>query len=176
SDGGRVGEVAQLVGRAGIVGVVVTPDRRTREVHGAATIELEPGLDVAADEFAQASAAGNAALVAEVLAAVGPAKRVLELYAGAGNFTRHLVAAGAEVVANDVVAPPARAGVTVIAGAAEDAIARVAGQAFDAILLDPPRTGAREAVLAMPKITAPRLVYVSCDPATLGRDVELLAA
>lgn len=177
SDGGVIadGAAARLLGRARITGVVITPDARSRRVDGVATIELEPGLEVAADGFAQASAAGNAALVAAVLAEVAPTPglRVLELFAGAGNFTRHLAAAGAHVTANDLVAPPARPDVSVIAGPAEAAVARLAGETFDVVLLDPPRTGARDAVRALAGLTASRLVYVSCDPATLARDLEL---
>jgi len=45
---------AKLLGRARIVGVVITPDARSRVVEGAADIELEPGLRLAADGFAQA--------------------------------------------------------------------------------------------------------------------------
>lgn len=153
---------ARLVGQAGIV--------------DAPTIELEPDLRLAADGFAQASTAGNTALVRAVLDAVRPAPglRVLELHAGAGNFTRHLAAAGALVTANDVVAPPARPHVTVVPGPAAAAVASLAGQTFDVILLDPPRTGDRDAVAALANLTASRLVYVSCDPATLARDLALL--
>jgi 23S rRNA (uracil1939-C5)-methyltransferase len=171
-----------LVGRAGIVGVVADGVE-----HGTVEIEIEPGLVARAGDFAQAAARANRALIELVLDAVGsPAKspqpqpqpqpqpaRLLELYAGEGNFTRALVAAGWDVTAADVVAPRrVLPGVRRITGTATDAIARVAGERFDAIVLDPPRAGAIEAVRA---IAAPRIAYVSCDPATLGRDLEILA-
>ncbi len=166
---------------AGAAGVVVRQGERLVGHLGAAAIELEPGLAIAADEFAQASAAGNRALIAAVVAAVAPAPgvRVLELFAGAGNFTRHLVAAGAAVVANDVVAPPVVVpGARFVAGTAEAALERVAaeGAAFDVALLDPPRTGARAAVARLGAVAPRRVVYVACDVATLARDVEALAA
>jgi len=100
---------ARLVGRAGLRGVIAGG-----AAHGAPILELEPGLRVGPWDFAQASAAGNAALVACVAAAVGPppaagARKLLELYAGGGNLTRALVAAGWDVLASDA-APPAEPG------------------------------------------------------------------
>lgn len=48
------------------------------------------------------------------------------------------------------------------------------GESFDRVLLDPPRTGAAAAVAALGPRAIPRLVYVSCNPATLARDAEQL--
>jgi 23S rRNA (uracil1939-C5)-methyltransferase len=44
------------------------------------------------------------------------------------------------------------------------------------VLLDPPRTGAKEILPALARSAAARMVYVSCDPATLARDLKALAA
>jgi 23S rRNA (uracil1939-C5)-methyltransferase len=57
----------------------------------------------------------------------------------------------------------------------------VAGQSwanrkYDRILIDPPRTGALEMVKLMPRFGAKRIVYVSCNPATLARDAGELTA
>lgn len=49
-----------------------------------------------------------------------------------------------------------------------------AKQGFDAILIDPPRAGAEEIMQYLPKFGAKRVVYVSCNPATLARDANLL--
>jgi 23S rRNA (uracil1939-C5)-methyltransferase len=46
---------------------------------------------------------------------------------------------------------------------------------IDAVLLDPPRTGAADAVRALATLRPPRVVYVSCDAPTLARDAKLLA-
>lgn len=50
-----------------------------------------------------------------------------------------------------------------------------AKQGFDAILIDPPRTGAWEVMQYLPNFGAKRIVYVSCNPATLARDSQVLA-
>ncbi|MBP8099359.1 MAG: 23S rRNA (uracil(1939)-C(5))-methyltransferase RlmD [Acinetobacter sp.] len=50
-----------------------------------------------------------------------------------------------------------------------------AKQGFDALLIDPPRSGAEEIMHYAPKFGAKRIVYVSCSPATLARDAGILA-
>lgn len=147
-----------LVGRARIVGVIAGDER-----HGEPTVELEPGLVGGPWEFAQASAAGNAALVATARAALGSGPgRLLELYAGSGNLTRGFRADGWDVVATDL--PSAAHVVETVAGP------------FDAIVLDPPRTGAADAIAGIAKLAPSVIVYVSCDPATLARDASQLVA
>jgi 23S rRNA (uracil1939-C5)-methyltransferase len=54
-------------------------------------------------------------------------------------------------------------------------VARSLDGPFDAVLLDPPRTGAAEAVKALAAKRIPKIVYVSCDAPTLARDGKLLA-
>jgi 23S rRNA (uracil1939-C5)-methyltransferase len=185
---------AKLVGRAQIVGVIAGNDK-----YGETVIEIEPGLSGGPWDFAQASAAGNAALIATVCNALGEgagrssgegagrssgegagpsrgnqAGRLLELHAGAGNFTRGFVDHGWNVIATDVAVPPKPiAGVRFEVGATERVLERVAGP-FDAIVLDPPRTGALEAMAGIAKHAPGVVVYISCDPATLARDAQRL--
>ncbi len=49
-----------------------------------------------------------------------------------------------------------------------------ANQGFDALLIDPPRAGAYEIMQYVPNFGAKRIVYVSCNPATLARDAGVL--
>lgn len=169
-------EAPTLLGCAGIVGVTTAGEQL-----GAPLLELEDGLWLGAEAFAQASAQANAALTSLVVEPLGPGRgrSLLELHAGAGNFTRGLVAAGWQVTACDTVAParPVPGAERWVCDAVE-AVARMRAQpqAPAAIVLDPPRAGARELMPALAALGAAHVVYVSCDPATLARDVEVLAA
>jgi 23S rRNA (uracil1939-C5)-methyltransferase len=155
----------KLVGRGGIVGVVAG-----EQSVGKTRVEIEPGLVGGPWDFAQASAAGNAKLIELARTALGKGTgRVLELHAGSGNLTRGFRADGWQVTTSDV-APGAD-----ILGPADEVLARAQGP-FDAIVLDPPRTGALEAVAGIAKHAPAAVVYVSCDPATLARDAEKLIA
>ena len=165
---------ARLVGEAGIVGIEAGPVR-----HGAPVIELEPGLYGGPWDFAQASAAGNQQLIARVREAVGRGPgSLVELYAGAGNLSRGLVGDGWAVTATDGVSPPrpipglARPH---LAGPVADVLRGLPGPC-DALVLDPPRAGAPDAIEGIVRL-APRVIaYVSCDVATLGRDAAKLAS
>jgi 23S rRNA (uracil1939-C5)-methyltransferase len=163
---------AALVGRARIAGVLAGDD-----VHGDPVIEVEPGLFGGPWDFAQASAAGNAALVAITREALGRGPgRLVELYAGAGNLTRVLVADGWDVTASDVAAPPRElAGARFEVGPAAAVVAALRGP-VDALVLDPPRTGAADALAGIVELAPRVIVYVSCDPATLARDASRLVA
>ena len=166
--------VAGLVGQAGITGVVWPGGRA-----GADAVAIEPGLAARGDDFAQASLAGNdalRALVVEAMAATA-GERVLELYAGGGNFSRDLLARGVELTASDERAPPSPPR-TFVAGTALDVVADLVrrGVRFDSVLLDPPRTGARGVVERLAALQPARVVYVSCDPATFARDAAHLAS
>jgi len=152
---------------------------------------LEPDLqlEVPADVFTQVNAAANPVLVATVLelAALRPGARALDLYCGAGNFTLALGRRGVDVlgiersaVAVDAGrANAARLGVTdarFACGPVAAELARLPVEALDAIVLDPPRSGAAEIVAQLVARRPHRVVYVSCDPATLARDARDLVA
>lgn len=116
------------------------------------------------------------------------AETVWDLYCGAGSITLPLArhagqVAGVEIVADAVADARANAeasgveNVTFHTGAAEDiapALLRAHG-APDVIVLDPPRKGCDASVLHTIAQAAPkRVVYISCNPATLARDVKCL--
>ena len=161
---------ATLVGQRGIAGIVAGD-----QTYGSPVIEVEPGLYGSPWDFAQASAAGNAALIAiaRELVGKGPGD-LLELYAGAGNFTRGFAEDGWRVTPSDAF-EPARPPPRFITGPAERVVETYQGKP-QAIVLDPPRAGAAEAIDGIARIGPQTIVYVSCDPATLARDAERLIA
>ena len=62
-----------------------------------------------------------------------------------------------------------------LVGKVEDLLPKMAKEKADALILDPPRAGAKPEVLqAIGKMQIPRIVYVSCNPASLGRDLKIL--
>jgi len=165
--------VLEALAGAGVVGV-----RCGAAVAGASDVDVsEPGgppLRLPAGAFAQVSAASHAALVDAVLAGVGPTPgRVLELYAGSGNFTRHLLRVADQVLASDGDAAAVARG-RVNAPGARWSVPPPPDARPDTVVLDPPRAGADGPHLAAAEQAGRRIVYVSCDPQTLGRDAAAL--
>ena len=177
-------EVPVQAGREGVVARIGTRSHFFRDgapAEGDEAVDAgEPGgppLRIPAGAFAQVGAAANAALVAAVLEQVGAAPgRTLELYAGSGNFTRHLVGR-AEVLASDADAAALRRGREQVPAArwVEAPRPEEVG-VVETVLVDPPREGLDAANLALARLARRRLVYVSCDPQTLGRDAQRLRA
>jgi 23S rRNA (uracil1939-C5)-methyltransferase len=111
--------------------------------------------------------------------------RAVDLYAGVGLFSVTLAAAGREVLAvegdassgADLEANARAVGkrLTVQRGSVESAVRARLPRPPDVIVLDPPRAGVSDAAMrGILAWRAPRLVYVSCDPATLARDAAKL--
>ena len=160
---------------AGVVGLALAGKPSFGLVEVDAAEPGSPRLALPAGGFAQVGRGANAALVAAVLEAAGPTLgTVQELYAGSGNFTRHLVGRAHAVYASDGDPVAVARGKRNAAGATWDR----KPQAIDAdtVVLDPPREGADRAHLAVAARARRRIVYVSCDPQTLGRDARALAA
>jgi 23S rRNA (uracil1939-C5)-methyltransferase len=162
---------------------------------GDAQVEVAPEDDLVliahAPAFTQVNPLMNRMVVETVLRWVDPqpGQHVLDLYAGAGNLSLPLRRRGAAVTAveqNRQAAADAAANAArhpgppmrVIGERAERAVEQLAaeGARFDAVVLDPPRSGAAGCIAALLRLGAPRLLYVSCDPATLARDLSRLGA
>ena len=149
------------------------------------TLEFEP-LD-----FVQVNAAINEQLICAALAALdaAPGDEVLDLFSGLGNFALALASRGVSVVALELGADMvSRARHNARLNRVEDrlraevadltdreVVARWLAPAPRRVLLDPPRSGAAEVVAALPQAGALRVVYVSCNPATMARDAAVLA-
>ena len=132
--------------------------------------------------FLQATAEGEAALVAAVREAVGEARIVADLFAGIGTFAlalegRVLAAEGARDAALALKAAGERAQRAIFVDH-RDLYRRPldAGELsrFEAVVLDPPRAGAKEQASLLAASAVPRIAYVSCNPSTFARDAAML--
>ncbi len=152
-------------------------------------------LDFEPADFIQVNGAMNRLLVDRVLELleVSPQDRVLDLFCGLGNFTlplarRTAFVLGVEADAGLIARAQANAGRNGITNArfaagdlaGPEAVERclnLAGSGrYSKVLLDPPRTGALDVLPALARLAPGRLVYVSCHPATLARDLGILVS
>ena len=142
---------------------------------------------VSAGSFFQVNTPLAEKLVERVLSTLALTGRetVLEAYSGVGLFTAFLAPHAARVIAMESN-PSAVADAQInldefnhieLYQAEAEEVLPVLEVALDAAVLDPPRTGCAPAVIdALIRLRPSRLVYVSCDPATLARDCRRLAA
>lgn len=118
---------------------------------------------------------------------IQPQDRVLDLFCGMGNFTLPLAKRAAQVVGVEGVPALVAKGqenaalnglhnVTFFHENLEEDVTRQAWakHGFDKVLLDPARAGAAGVMLHIIKLAPRRVVYVSCNPATLARDSDVL--
>jgi 23S rRNA (uracil1939-C5)-methyltransferase len=168
--------------------------RRWRHTWGDTRAVLDLGVDglsvrVSQGGFTQVNPAGNQELIA-VLLGLGEFRseqRVLELYCGAGNFSlpiarrvRELVGIEQDRVSVADAVENAReqrlTNCRFLCASARQSVRDLAqrGENFDVVVLDPPRAGAAEVMVDLPRLRAQRILYVSCHPATLARDVRTL--
>lgn len=182
-----VGELAGLAARFDLArltrhGELLLQRTPPRLAMGRAEVELPPAA------FLQATAEGERVLAEAVLAATAGAKRVADLFAGAGTFALRL-AETARVFAVEshqgalaalLKAARATSGLRGVEGEARDLFRRplmpAELSAFDAVVLDPPRQGAEAQVAELARAKLARVVYVSCNAATFARDARVLAA
>ncbi|MCF6285754.1 MAG: TRAM domain-containing protein [Candidatus Hydrogenedentes bacterium] len=134
------------------------------------------GVPIVNGGFSQSSLLLNRLLVETVHQYVGKASSVLDLYCGNGNLTLKLPER-CEVTGIDHNRIAVKAADSVgrgsyFAGQESKMIQRIGEGQTDVIVLDPPRAGAKALIPALAKSKARSIVYVSCDPATLARDLK----
>jgi tRNA/tmRNA/rRNA uracil-C5-methylase (TrmA/RlmC/RlmD family) len=193
--------VEVVAGSSGDRLVVVTPRRRGARVgadvegvsvmRGDEQVRGRPGVrEVAAGRtwwvsgsgFWQSHVRAPEVLCDAVLDALAPGDLALDLYAGAGLFAGALAPHVSRVVAIESSATACKDArqnlrdlrhVEVHEGTVENVLARLGLGHVDVVVLDPPRDGAGAAVMAQIEALSPRRVaYVSCDPASLARDLR----
>ena len=169
-------DLARLTRHGELIALTRTPTLRM----GKATVQLPPAA------FLQATAEGEAVLARLLLAACGGAASIADLFCGIGPVALRL-AEGARVFAVDddeaALAALKRAG-TAASGLKPVEIERrdlfrrplaapELGR-FDAVVFDPPRQGAEKQARELAEGAVPRIVAVSCNPATFARDAREL--
>ena len=129
--------------------------------------------------FLQATEDGERALVEAVLEATAGAGAVADLFAGLGTFALAARATYAAEASRDAAAALQRSARAMKVDH-RDLYRRPLDMAelkrFDAVVLDPPRAGAAEQIAALAASAVGRVAYVSCNPATFGRDAKTLVA
>jgi 23S rRNA (uracil1939-C5)-methyltransferase len=186
----------RVVRELGLAGAVVVPEAGPARIIGEASLPDHLSLPddpdsaplwIRPDSFAQANSEANAELRASAveLLAARPPQRILELYCGNGNLTFAIAGSGVEVVAVDSSGPSLelarrRKGAAGRVRFIQGEVGRVGealvseGAAFEAMVADPPRGGAPGIGSLAQRLHCGRVVYVSCDPATLARDAQNL--
>jgi len=139
--------------------------------------------------FCQVNLEQNSNLIDVVMEMVagGPHKRILDLYCGYGNFSLPAARLAGTVLGIDAQNSAIRSALRnaeqnnnhnchfakkQVPVAVNSLIA--AGETFETIILDPPRQGASDIVSLLPKLGANQIIYISCNPATLARDLVSL--
>jgi 23S rRNA (uracil1939-C5)-methyltransferase len=175
----RIG-AEQRLARLAVNGDIVMERTAPSLTLGGAAATPPPGV------FVQAVAEAEAAMTALVVTGVGKAKRVVDLFCGVGTFTFALARAGRVLaVDGDPKAIEALAAATRRAQGLKPIETRVRDlfrmplaarelEAFDAVVFDPPRAGAGSQAEQLARCKVPKVVAVSCNPATLARDARTL--
>jgi 23S rRNA (uracil1939-C5)-methyltransferase len=127
--------------------------------------------------FLQATADGEAALIEAVVDAVGAAIPAADLFAGVGTFALPVRASYAAEASRDSAAALKRAASAMTVEHRDLYRRPLDGEElkrFGAVILDPPRAGAEQQVMALARSPVQRIAYVSCNPATFARDAKTL--
>jgi 23S rRNA (uracil1939-C5)-methyltransferase len=171
--------------------IVRGPNWRRTWGEVAVSVIPEDGLCVRVDGdvFTQVNSVGNRQLLNELLTAADFIRddRVLELYSGAGNFTHSIAKRVGDIVAVEGYRPAFESGkrsaesngisnIHWICAPVTTALAQLKKrrQSFSKIVLDPPRTGAKGIERELAALDAEKILYISCNPTTLARDLAAL--
>lgn len=169
-------KIARLTWNGETVALRAAPMQR----FGRALVAPPPGA------FLQATAEGEQALLQAVALAIGPARKVVDLFAGAGTFSIPL-AERAEVHAVEGEAAMIAAldkgvrnaeGLKRVTVETRDLFRRPLEpdefKGVEAVVIDPPRAGAEAQIAVLARSAVPVVAYVSCNPATFARDARVL--
>ena len=141
----------------------------------------DESVPVAAGAFLQVNRAVAKEMQQYVGVQVGEADSVVDAYCGVGAYARVLARRGASVIgieldpeACEAARFEAPATLQIVEGSVEECLAETLPT--EVLILNPPRTGLDESIPAVIQASPPkRVIYVSCDPATLARDIDRLS-
>ncbi|MFW8600193.1 23S rRNA (uracil(1939)-C(5))-methyltransferase RlmD [Desulfobacterota bacterium M19] len=151
--------------------------------------DLIMGLTVGG--FCQVNTEQNIALIQKALdrAELSGRERVLDLYCGLGNFSLPMARQAALVTGMESRRSSIRSAkknarhnnITncyFVQGLINEVLPELiaSGECFDLIVIDPPRQGCKDIIHYLPALMAEKILYISCDPATMIRDMELMTA
>lgn len=158
---------------------VVLQPKPAQIIVGGASIEPSMG------SFLQPSLEGETALIAAVRAGLTGAKNIIDLFCGLGTFTFALAQSGIKVTGVDADGPGIRAAakakttnnITFNArNLYREPLSAKELSAYDAVIFDPPRAGAKAQAPLIAQSGVPRVIAVSCNPGTFAQDCAHLSA
>jgi 23S rRNA (uracil1939-C5)-methyltransferase len=176
---------AALAAADGITGLTLGRELVGGDPHVVDRLTVE-GRQISLRRHVESFFQGNryllSALVGRVIQHIPPRAEVVDLYAGVGLFSvaaavvreaRVQAVEGDRAAARDLAFNAAQADAVEPIALPVEAFVRGRSQPAGAVIVDPPRTGmSRQALARALALAAPTLVYVSCDPATLARDLR----
>ncbi len=185
---------AAFVARHDAVAGLMLFGRGWRRAWGETRIVLDLGVDdlvleVKRGGFTQVNPAGNRVLIAALLRLVdfNKSQKVIECHMGAGNLSLPIAGRVSTLIgieqdphaladARENVTRTGLDNVTFVHASARVGLQTLVQRKVEAdiLVLDPPRAGAADSLDAIPRLKIPKIVYVSCDPATLARDMRRL--
>ena len=169
-------KIARLTWNGEAVALRAAPVQR----FGRALVAPPPGA------FLQATAEGETALLQAVALAIGPARKLVDLFAGSGTFSIplaeraevHAVEGEAAMIAALDKGARMAEGLKRLTTETRDLFRRPLEpdefKGVEAVVIDPPRAGAEAQVAVLAKTAVPVIAYVSCNPATFARDARVL--
>jgi 23S rRNA (uracil1939-C5)-methyltransferase len=177
--------IGQLAGKFGFSRIswnneVVVQRAMPAQAFGATQVVPPPGA------FLQATRQGEAALVRAVKRAVGDARRLVDLFSGCGTFCLplatdmavHAVEEDAAMLAALAAGWRGATGLKPVTTEQRDLFRRpllpFELDRYDAVVIDPPRAGARAQSEVLAQSSVPRIAFVACNPATFARDAGIL--
>jgi len=185
----RLPDLAELCKKLGLARISVrTPDSRPMVVVQLSPVEMQLGnylISLPPEAFLQATAEGQTLLTDLVMSATKNAASVIDLFCGIGTYsfplsgvTKTHAVEGETVMARVIRKSVQRHGITTLTSEQRDLFKKPMTAKelakFDAVILNPPRVGAKAQTEQLAESSVSTVVMISCNPATFTRDAKIL--